>query len=350
VILAALLAVVIGCGSPPVTPILTAPFPKQLSAWGLFVGDLAELTPNEGVEPYRLNTPLFSDYADKDRHLWLPEGTTIPYAAEGVLQLPQGAVIAKTFSAPGTTRRIETRLMVHTASGWVGLPYVWDEAQQDATLRLAGATLALTFTTPSGESVALDYLVPDGNQCKGCHETKTDVMSPIGPSARQLNGPSPAEAGENQLVRLSRLGMLTGAPASPDDAPRAPVWDDPTTGDLNARARTYLDINCAHCHSPDGPGNTSGLHLGVEVAGDARALGLCKPPIAAGQGSGGRRFSIVPGEPEASILLHRLASTAPGERMPELGRALSHKEGVELVREWIDTMPGACETIPPTPG
>ena len=92
------------------------------------------------------------------------------------------------------------------------------------------------------------------------------------------------------------------------------------------------------------------LHLGVEVAGDARALGLCKPPIAAGQGSGGRRFSIVPGEPEASILLHRLASTAPGERMPELGRALSHKEGVELVREWIDTMPGACETIPPTPG
>lgn len=347
-IVAALLA--LGCGAAPVTPTLSAPYPKQLSAWGLFVGELAALSPNEGVEPYQLNTPLFSDYADKDRHLWLPEGATIPYAAEGVLQLPQGAVIAKTFSAPGTERRIETRLMVHTASGWVGLPYVWDESQEDATLRLAGATFAQTFTTPAGEKVALDYVVPDANQCKGCHETRADQMSPIGPSARQLNGPSPAEGGENQLARLSRLGMLTGAPASPDDAPRAPVWDDPSTGDLDARARAYLDINCAHCHSPEGPGNTSGLHLGVEVANDARALGLCKPPIAAGQGSGGRRFSIVPGAPEESILLHRLASTAPGERMPELGRALSHAEGVALVREWIDTMPGGCEADPPPSG
>jgi hypothetical protein len=68
---------------------------------------------------------------------------------------------------------------------------------------------------------------------------------------------------------------------------------------------------------------------------DMARLGLGKPPVAAGRGSGNRKYGIVPGKPAESILLFRMESDDPGIRMPELGRQLKHVEGVELVRAWI---------------
>src|SRR3546814_358703 len=111
---------------------------------------------------------------------------------------------------------------------------------------------------------------------------------------------------------------------------------------LAGRARAYLDINCGHCHNEKGPADTSGLWLDV---GDhpPRHLGLCKPSIAAGQGTGGHRFGIVPGKPAESILAYRMASDAPGVRMPEIGRDVVHREGVELIDAWIAAMEGGCD-------
>jgi len=111
---------------------------------------------------------------------------------------------------------------------------------------------------------------------------------------------------------------------------------------LEQRARAYLDINCAHCHNPDGPGNTSGLDLRA-FQNDMVALGECKTPVAAGRGSGNLRFAILPGRPEESILVHRLGSTEPKVMMPELGRSAVHREGLELIRSWIAAMKGSCE-------
>lgn len=68
------------------------------------------------------------------------------------------------------------------------------------------------------------------------------------------------------------------------------------------------------------------------------ALGIGKAPVAAGKGSGGRMFSIVPGSPDESILVYRIESTDPGVMMPEMGRRLVHEEGVSLIREWIQSM------------
>lgn len=110
---------------------------------------------------------------------------------------------------------------------------------------------------------------------------------------------------------------------------------------LNDRARSYLAANCAHCHNPVGPADTSGLDLSLD-AEDLRAVGRCKPPIAAGSGTGGRIFSIRPGDPDGSIMPYRMASTKPGAMMPELGRSLAHDEGVELIRAWIAEMDGDC--------
>jgi hypothetical protein len=67
-------------------------------------------------------------------------------------------------------------------------------------------------------------------------------------------------------------------------------------------------------------------------------LGVGKPPVAAGRGSGGLNYDIVPGKPEQSILYYRIKSDDPGVMMPELGKKLVHEEGVKLVEQWIREM------------
>ncbi|MDX1385143.1 MAG: hypothetical protein R3190_15935, partial [Thermoanaerobaculia bacterium] len=114
--------------------------------------------------------------------------------------------------------------------------------------------------------------------------------------------------------------------------------DDPATGSLDARARAYLEINCAHCHNPEGPARTTGLDLSWS-ADEPVDLGVYKFPVAAGRGSGDRLFGIVPGAPEESILIYRMLSLDPGVMMPELGRRRVHEEGVALLEEWIAAMP-----------
>jgi hypothetical protein len=106
---------------------------------------------------------------------------------------------------------------------------------------------------------------------------------------------------------------------------------------LDARARIWLDINCAHCHRPEGPASTSGLNLSIHE-NNPSAWGVQKSPVAAGRGSGGHQFDIVPGHPENSILVYRMESTDPGEMMPEVGRKVVSQEGLALVKEWIKQM------------
>jgi hypothetical protein len=119
------------------------------------------------------------------------------------------------------------------------------------------------------------------------------------------------------------------------------VWDDPATGSIEARARAYIEINCAHCHNPQAAANTTGLYLTASETDPAR-LGVCKVPVAAGNGSGDLRFGVTPGKPEESILMRRVESVEPKVLMPELGRSVVHREGVALVRQWIDSLKGEC--------
>ena len=70
-------------------------------------------------------------------------------------------------------------------------------------------------------------------------------------------------------------------------------------------------------------------------------FGFWKAPVAAGKGSGGRKYDIVPGRPDESILLFRMESQDPGILMPSVGRTLVHTEAVAMVREWIQGLPAA---------
>ena len=314
--------------------------PEHLADWALFQGDGSAQEPAPGVIPYDVNSPLFSDYAVKYRFLRLPPGTAARYQETETFGLPVGTVLVKTFaflhdlSQPAKGRRlIETRLLVHRKEGWIGLPYVWNEAQTDAVLQVAGTTRQVQWSHRDGKSRQVDYIVPNTNQCQGCH-LRDKTVEPIGVKARQLNRDFVYKEGrENQLAGWTHRGLLAGAPSA-DRAPRLAVWDDPASGGMGVRARAWLEANCAHCHNPQGPAASSGLDL-MASQQDPVKFGILKTPVAAGRGSGGRLYDIVPGKPDESILVYRIESTDPGVMMPELPRRLVDEEGVALVREWI---------------
>jgi len=321
---------------------------KQLSEYGFFTGKLRDLNPNEGVLLYDLITPLFTDYAHKSRFVWMPEGQTATVDEEGVVQFPEGTAIIKNFYYPADfskptaqINRIETRLLVKLNGEWEAHSYVWDEEEKDAKLTLVGDLQAVHWFDEGGLGHDIEYVVPNKNQCKSCHN-RNNKIQPIGPKVRNLNKsityPDGTQA--NQLDRWAEVGYLENA-AVKDQFAAVADWDDPHSGDLSARAMAYLDVNCAHCHSSRGPAHTTGLYLEANEK-EPGHLGICKTPVAAGKGSGGRKMGIAPGLPDSSIMVFRMESLDPGVMMPEIGRVSAHPEGIALIREWVASMPTGC--------
>jgi len=339
--------VLAGCGRmshPAVQARVEAPFPKKLSEWHLFVGSARTLKPNAGVLPYDLNTPLFSDYASKYRFVWMPAGSSAEYRDDGPFDFPVGTILAKTFAFPvdgrATERLVETRLLIHAKSGWVGLPYIWNDEQSAATLELVPDPVLVKWTDASGKRHEFNYAIPNVNECKECHDNR-GVMLPIGPRARNLDREYDyADGGGKQLERWQQVGYLRGLPAA-QLRPKEAKWNDEASGTVGERAQAYLDSNCAHCHQPGGQAGYTGVDFRL-TQNNVASLGVCKRPNSAGN-MGTLTYDVVPGRPEQSILIYRLESTAPKISMPQIGRAVVHEEGVKLLREWIAALPGGCE-------
>jgi uncharacterized repeat protein (TIGR03806 family) len=324
---------------------LKEPFPRRLSSWHLFTSTSNGLTPNARVLPYDLNTPLFSDYASKYRFVWMPPNSSADYNEESTFDFPPGTVFAKTFAFPidghpGKEKLIETRLLINTNSGWVALPYIWNDRQSEATLQLVPDPVPVHFTDKSGTVHDFTYQIPNVNECRQCHD-RDKSLQPIGPKARNLNKDFSYPDGKaNQLTRWTQAGYLRGAPST-DAAPRAPVWNDPASASLQQRALAYLDNNCAHCHQPSGSAGYTGVDFRLNHF-DPLHAGFCKHPNSAGN-MDGRQHDIVPGDADNSILIFRLASTAPKVMMPQIGRATVHNEALALLRSWIAHLePQSC--------
>jgi uncharacterized repeat protein (TIGR03806 family) len=346
-LLGALLLALAGCGGAPDdaagprTKIILAdgPAPK-LSDYGFFAGANAGAAPADGVRPYDLVNPLFSDHAAKHRYVYVPKGETATYDAKNVFDFPVGSVLIKTFAfAPDmrdpalNARYVETRLLIHKPDGWAAYPYIWNAEQTEATYAPVGGHQVIDTIGADGEALHINYAIPNRNQCKECHQSN-GVLLPIGPKARNLNHVGPA--GLNQLDDWTTRGILTGAPAR-DALPAIPLAFD-ASAPLEGRARAYLDINCAHCHNATGSASNSGLYLGW-YEDTPTGWGVHKRPTAAGRGSGDHSFVIEPGDPDDSILTFRMASREPGVMMPELGRTTIDDRGVALVRAWIASLP-----------
>jgi uncharacterized repeat protein (TIGR03806 family) len=314
-------------------------FKEKLSDYHFFKGKLNGLQPAEGVTHYDLNSALFTDYTIKDRFIVLPKGSPMTYKAKGVLDFPEGTIIIKNFAYLNEQHQkimIETRLLVKNTKDkkWNVMTYLWNKEQTDANKHIIGAKIPITLLDDSGSKISTNYQVPNTNDCKRCH-INDGTLTPIGPKARNLNLVVTAQH-INQLKLWASQGKLAALPDLSKVA-QLPNWKDDKHFSLDQRARAYLDINCAHCHTNGGDAYNTGLFLEYEQTGKAY-IGIMKAPVSAGGGAGGLNYDIIPGDVENSILAYRMNSTEPGTAMPELGRSLNHKEGVKLIQDWIRAM------------
>ena len=229
----------------------------NLSDYNLFTDSLDPTdNPSAGGVPYDLSTALFTDYASKYRFVFVPEGETVSYTEDEVLDFPVGTVLVKTFAMPentsfrdGAETVIETRLLIHRDTGWKALPYYW-ESETAATLAITGADIPNMTTNHNGVDLDFTYQVPKATSCTSCHsvvpilqdsdDRRQAIFMPIGPKARFLNKTFDyADTSMNQLVYWQEQGLLTGLPADLSTVAQAPVFSDTT--DVSALTSSELE-------------------------------------------------------------------------------------------------------------
>ena len=314
-------------------------FREKLSDYGFFSGELKALKPSLALIHYELATPLFSDYAVKDRFVLLPKGKAATYTGSGLPDFPDSTIIIKNFAYTNEQHQkimIETRLLVKSPSDhqWKVMAYLWNKEQTDAIKHIIGAKIPITLLDDSGNKISTTYQVPNTNDCKRCHTTD-GVLTPIGPKARNLNYVPQGET-DNQLLHWAKIGAIDSLPLL-DKVAQLPNWKDAKQFTLEQRARAYIDINCAHCHKVGGDAYNTGLFLDYEQT-DPTHLGVMKEPVSAGGGAGGLNYDIIPGDAAHSIFAYRMNSAEAGTAMPEVARTVIHKEGVQLIVDWINGM------------
>lgn len=318
------------------------PYPV-LSDYNFFQGDMADMQPVEGVLPYSVITPLFSDYAKKKRFIWMRSGAQASYVADDkLLNFPDGSVLIKNFYYDGvlpqnTRRIIETRLLYKLDGTWRFAEYVWNPAQTEAVLNMDGSYTDVEWTDENGLARQVNYRIPSSGECFVCHK-KDLIIMPIGPKPQNLKMAYPFVDGTmDQLTKWMQVGYLaTGVPSEINATVR---WDDMTES-LTDRVRAYVDMNCAHCHSEDSHCDYRPIRFAWSETIDPVNLGVCVPPEE--EIASVLTHIVRPGVTERSVLHHRLAATAENVRMPLLGRTMVHDEGLALITAWIESLETTC--------
>lgn len=298
-------------------PPVVAQFLPQLSELNLFAGNISELQPSIYTFQYNLTTPLFTDYAHKQRIISIPNGESMTYNGDGFPEFPNNTVIAKTFyyfindnDESLGKNKIETRVLIKQNGSWVLGNYKWNNAQTNATLDTEGATVPITWIDTEGNSNNVSYQIPSSTDCFTCHNN-ANTVTPIGPKLRTLNL---TINGINQLQALKDLQLLSGL-TSPSDVSVLPNWND-TSQPLEQRARAYFDINCAHCHAPGGYcDEESDLDLRFET--DYADTNIFE-----------RRY----------LITARTNYYIPAFSMPYIGTTMIHNEGYNLIQSYLDSL------------
>jgi uncharacterized repeat protein (TIGR03806 family) len=311
-------------------PAVLAP-PATLSATGLFP-DLAALAPAPGLLEYDVNAPLWADGAAMRRWLGVPGSARIGFAADGAFALPIGAIAVEHFEivvSGGSTRRLETRVLVHQVSGWTGFTYRWNAQQSDADLVADTGDSATYEVDVGGAPVTRTWQFPSRAQCTACHPQAAGSV--LGVRTAQLNRDFafPLRV-DNQLRTWNHIGMFT---SDVGDAAQYAAYADPAVAaqPTAARARAWLAANCANCHLPAGPTNVD-LDLRASVAESAmRLFGIAATaPVPLGTGQ-----RAIAGDHAGSDLWLRI-----GRRdafgMPPIGSSVVDAAALDLIAAWID--------------
>lgn len=317
-------------------------FPQRLSEIGCFASD----NPRDvvsGVIPYQPNAQLWSDGAEKRRFLAIPDGTTIDRLGNcddlpdaeceqrGEWDLPIGSVLIKEFALGDTA--VETRLfMRHEDGGWGSYSYAWNDEQTDASLLAAAVT-----RTVNGEQ----WTYPGTASCNQCHTSAAGVT--LGLETRQLNGTLryvDGDAPANQLDTLDHIGMLS--PTLDASATELSTFAVPGSGvSAEEEARAYLHANCSMCHR-EGGGNSSGMVLRYDAT--FTEMNVCDElPVTRSWPDLDDPRLLAPGQPERSLLSHRMRSLIASERMPPLASSVVDEIGTEVIEEWIGSVESCDE-------
>ena len=338
---------------PPAKGANQTEWPRKLSQTGLFAST-ADHRPHPGLIPYSVNSPLWADRAFKERFIALPGDKTMTFTEGGPWGFPEGTVLVKSFSLereqgnPKTLRRVETRLLTLQEGDWHGYSFRWNDAQTDADLvDPAGLDREFAQQVPPAPPRKQTWHFPSRSECMVCHVRFGFVL---GINTPQMNKDHDYGGGrlENQLQALAKLGVLAtgtkaGLPKAPATYARLADPYDPKA-DLNARARSYLQANCAHCHVDEAGGN-SAINLSFTTPPEKMNLFDEKPKHET-FGLPDARL-VAPGAPERSVLLHRVATLQHG-RMPPLATSIVDDNAAALLRrmdQGTQTVAGAEKVV-----
>lgn len=339
--------------SPVVVDLTQVPYPK-LSDYKFFEGEMKNLTPSLNVIPYEPASVLFSDYAHKKRFVWMPIGSKATYNGDGnILELPVGSALIKTFyydnvqnvTPVGSTRIIETRIMIRKSTGWIFADYVWNAAQTEALLDNSGSFTEVTWLE-NGTPKTANYRIPSEEQCIVCHKRReivngneTTVYTPIGIKPQNLNfNRNYGSVSKNQLTKWIEQGYLENNFTFPTAANTTIDYND-TSKPLELRVRSYFDINCAHCHANDRHCDYRPMRFAFnETANNLTNMGVCVETQDMQDFDPALSKIITPGNINRSMLYFRLNTVDEAYRMPLHGRTVIHEEGVEMIEQWINTL------------
>lgn len=315
-----------------------APFPTRLSQTGLFA-DTAAHRPQDGLLPYSVNAPAWADGATAERFIGLPGDAQIDYSASQSWAFPDGTALVQTLwleretGDPASQFRVETRVLLRQQGEWAGYSYRWNDEQTDATLvEKLGADLEFEIRE-DGAIHKRPWRVPSRVECMTCHSRAANFV--LGLSEAQLNRQHEYPAArDNQLRTFEHLGLFKNPASQPIDE-RSKMADpyDPTA-QLDDRARSYLHVNCSVCHVSAGGGNAK-MVLSHATARDKMELIEARPQHETFGIS--NAMLVAPGEPERSVLVHRLATRGRGQ-MPPLVTTRVDQQAVDLMRAWIATL------------
>lgn len=327
-------------------------FPKKLSDTGLF-SSIGDQIPSAGVREYSINAKHWADHSTSQRWMALPGNEPVKVESDSRWTFPEGSVIAKTVSIemtagePATSRRLETQILHREDGTWRPYTYAWNDAQTEADLVPATGftrTLRIQDSSAPGGLREQPWRFASRGECQMCHNPWAEAKSasigrqsaaPLAISTMQLNRIEDSGSSLNQLEQLQQTGWIAGQlPTLLNETTRfVDPYDD--SADLDARARSYLHVNCAHCHQ-EHAGGSALIHLTMDVKLEDARLIDAKP----GQGAFGisQARLLSPGDPHGSVLYYRMAKIGSG-RMPRTGSEEVDEAAVTMMHEWISRMP-----------
>lgn len=305
------------------TGLIPGSMPTQLSATGC-VQSTNPKNPASGMIAYDVKAPLWSDGADKLRFLSLPNNTHIDVNSIGDFNFPVGSVLMKHFML--NDQYIETRLFAHTALGWQGFSYEWNDQQTDATL-LSSAKDKMVST--------VNWHYPSAGECLECHTAASGFS--LGLETAQLNHDylyTQTNRTANQLATLQYLGLFKNNLT--DQQLNRHLYSLTDNASLEQKAKSYLHANCSHCHQPN---DTSPVDIDLRFNVLLNQMGVCNQPPQAGDLGITNPLLLAPGEPLRSVLLERM-KVNDTNKMPKIGRTEMDQAAVDVIGEWIGGLTG----------